>query len=79
MIKAFRCLCRYRLRVTEVDSHMLSEHQQSDLLVAQLDDFTKENSEIDKEIQSNEEEMVKLQKRVDEKKRFVGVELDSCE
>lgn len=60
-----------RVQLTDCDSHILTEHQQTKSLASELDDLEKDNADIDKEIKGTENEMEKLQSRVEEKKRYV--------
>ena len=60
-----------RLQLTDCDSHIRTEHKQSQSLNSQLEHLDEDNKNIDKEIKSSEDEMDKLQKRVEEKKRWV--------
>ena len=58
-----------RLRLTDCDSHIRTEHQKSQSLNSQLEHLDEDNKNIEKEIKTSEDEMDKLQKRVEEKKR----------
>ena len=58
-----------RLQLTDCDSHIRTEHQKSQSLNSQLEHLDEDNKNIEKEIKTSEDEMDKLQKRVEEKKR----------
>ena len=67
-----------RLQLTDCDSHLRTEHQQSQSLNSQLENLDEDNKNIDKEIKSSEDEMDKLQKRVEEKKRWVCLHFNTA-
>lgn len=61
-----------KLEVDQYASHISKKNGKSEELARQLEVNQKENSDLDTMIHGNEEDLSKLQKRVEEKKRLVS-------
>lgn len=60
-------------RLNERNVHLSRERGRYELLLADLEEVTSENQELDLTIKDNESELEKLDKRVEEKKRFAYI------